>query len=526
MVTKKPSQRWLILISICLIAVTASALTLFSNAAPLNTVVDFNQMLTDQNSSITNLAAKPFSSTISTYAETGQSIITSSKQRTMLANLGAGYYRVPLQWNGGNIVSSAGGHPSGSGDAWIDNIKAIGAQPQIVIGGSADNNFVPSDAANLVRHFNAPTTGRINRVDVWVIGNEPNNGGMSMADYCNLFINTVNAMKAVDPTIKVAGPAWSYYDGGQLRQFLQCAGNLVDIIDYHHYAMGVTWLSTAQALQETANWENEVLQLRAAINELVPTRKSQIEIQVGEFNWSWRTGDGYNGWQGDDRFYQAINTVWSASVAGHIVKAGGRGHQYADQNGALGITFEKNDAALNYGRQLNDPMPIYFGLQMFSGGNLFRGFGTLPVVATTSLPNVEIFASANYKNIVMINKSPDTAQTASLSLMGYDGGTVDIWQTNKDLPFDAPAKKATLNPVTTGLEFGLPPYSVTTFVLHDSNSQPITGDFDGDGHVAGHDLSLLLGKFNQSWPAYDLDNDIDHIITGHDLSILLAKFGS
>ncbi len=129
------------------------------------------------------LAPDTFSATISTYAFGGGSIVAAAKQRTALGALGLGYYRVPLQWNNGNPISSAGGGPTNiSADSWITNIKAFGGTPEIVLGGTTDNNFTPADAANMVRHF----SGNL-KVSRWVIGNEPSNGGMSIANYCSLF---------------------------------------------------------------------------------------------------------------------------------------------------------------------------------------------------------------------------------------------------------------------------------------------------------------------------------------------------
>lgn len=453
-------QYWRQYVAVAVFAIVGASVALFTLADSPNGSVDFTK-------TTVALATKPFSSTISTYGENNTGIINNASQRTALANLKAGYYRVPLQWNGGNIQSSAGGHPAGSGDTWVSSIKNMGAEPQIVIGGSADNNFTPDDAANLVRHFNKPASGAANPVKVWVIGNEPGNGGMSIQTYCDLFTATAAKMKAVDPTIKVAGPAWAYFDSNTINTFLQCAGHTVDIIDFHHYAMGGSFLSEATALSQTGDWEKEVTQVKQAISQYVPARASQIEVQVGEYNWSWRAEDGFNGWQGDDRFYQAVNTVWGASVAGHITKAGGRGHQYADLNGPLGLTFEKTDAATRYGRKITDPMPIYYGLEMFTGGNLFRGFGSTMVDASTTLNNVEIYASNNGKNIVVINKDPQVTQPLTLKLTGFAGGTADVWQTNKAAPFDPPARKTAIANVTDLLSYGLPPYSVTTFVLND-----------------------------------------------------------
>jgi hypothetical protein len=75
-----------------------------------------------------------------------------------------------------------------------------------------------------------------------------------------------------------------------------------------------------------------------------------------------------------------------------------------------------------------------------------------------------IFASTNDKNIVVINKDPAATQNIAINLNGYPGGMVDVWQTDKDKPFDAPVKKTPLS-VGSQIAYTLPPYSVTTFVL-------------------------------------------------------------
>jgi hypothetical protein len=440
-----------------MLAVTGAAGTFSpSLAGTYNTAVDFTQVTT-------SLESMPFSSTISTYNAYGTDITQDAAQRAALGNLHAGYYRIPLQFNGGNVVSSAAGGPRGiSGDAWISSIKAFGGTPEIVLGGSADDNFSAADAAGMVAHFNRPAGGQANPVNVWVIGNEPDVQGMPISVYCSLFNSAAAAMKAVDPAIKVAGPAWSHFDPAVLAAFLQCAGNNLDILDFHDYAMGGNSVDTATALASTGSWGDEVSQAYQLVRQYAPGRG--IQVQVGEYNWSWTTGDGYQGFQGDDRFYTAVNTVWGASVAGHIAAAGGRGDEYADLNGALGLTFGQQDAAAHYGQALNSPMPIYYGLEMFTGGNLFRGFGSAMAEASTPLPGTEIFAASN-GNIVMINKDPVATQTASIGLTGFSGGTADVWQTNASAPFSAPARVARLN-VSNALNFTLPPYSVTTFVLN------------------------------------------------------------
>jgi hypothetical protein len=330
-------------------------------------------------------------------------------------------------------------------------------------------------------------------------------------------------MKAADSTIKIGGPAWAFFDSATLQSFLNCAGSRVDFIDYHHYGMGTTFLDNATALSQTGNWETEVTQTRQMINATVPGRASSIGIQVGEYNWSWRTGDGYTGYNGDDRFYQAVATVWGASVAGHIAKAGGRGHQYSDQNGALGITFEKNADATHFGQTLNDPMPIYYGIQMFSGGSLFRKFGSAMVATSTTLPNVEVYASTNSKNIVLINKSPTAAQSAVVQTTGVASGTAAAWQTNQNAPFSAPANIGTLTISGSQVSVALPAYSVTTLVVTEVAATPTpvyaAADINRDGAVNVSDLSLLLANWGKPGTG---DINANGSVDIYDLSRLLA----
>jgi nitrogenase subunit NifH len=101
---------------------------------------------------------------------------------------------------------------------------------------------------------------------------------------------------------------------------------------------------------------------------------------------------------------------------------------------------------------------------MFSGGDLFRPFGSIAVSASTTLANVEVFASSNGQNVVMINKDPSATQTAVLQTTGSTASTVDVWQTDNNAPFQAPQLKASLA-VSGGVSYALPPYSVTTFVF-------------------------------------------------------------
>jgi hypothetical protein len=88
------------------------------------------------------------------------------------------------------------------------------------------------------------------------------------------------------------------------------------------------------------------------------------------------------------------------------------------------------------------------------------------VDATTNLPNTEVFASDHEKNIVVINKDPSTAQTATIQLKGVTSATIEIWRKDGSVPFpDPPTKLETLKVENSTFTYSLPPFSVTTFIV-------------------------------------------------------------
>jgi hypothetical protein len=500
-------------------AVIGTVTALLTHADASNVSVNFN-------STVAVLPPDPIGTDISTY---GSGLVTAPKQGTELANLGLTFMKVPIQYHNGTPVSSAGGDPNQNinGDQWVSAIKATGATPEIVIGGGPDdtpgNNgsnktddddiFTASDAANLVKYFNTPGTSTYNPVEYWAIGNEPDGAGMSVSDYCTLFNAAATAMKAVDPTIKIDGPTFSFYSESSMQQFLNCAGSNVDVLDFHAYGTGgPTPLSDATLLSETSTDGQYLTQLRQMIDATDPTRASQIQMQVGELNLAWEYPDGYaNTWSGtttenngsslvnnDSRFFDPFNTVWGAATIGSVLEAGGRAMQYGDQNGGLGLTFDTSGNGTNgesmastvnahYASQgvdvsTYDPMPIYYGMGMFTGFSgtdsnspvKFQGFGTNSVSATSSIANVDVFASSNNDDIVLVNKNPSTAETADVSLTGFAGGTADVWQTNDVNPYTYPTEIASGEAVTNSISVNLPAYSVTTIVLNGGSTTTTT----------------------------------------------------
>jgi hypothetical protein len=403
-------------------------------------------------SKIRDLDPKAVGVTISTY---GDNIAKSTEQAAALRALDARLYRVPIRWNAGSPVSSAGGGPADiPADQYIDAITAMGASSIIVIGGATgDNDITPADAAALVGHYVKKG------VTQYLVGNEPNNGGTTIDAYATAFNAIADAIRTVAPNVKIGGPTWSWFDKTALDKFMDLSGSRADIIDYHHYAMGnPPALADDAALAATSDWGTEIESLyqSLAANNL-PGRF----VTVGEYNWAWQYNDGVAG--GDTRFYQPITTVWAASLLGHGLSAGGWLVQYSDQNGPLGITIEPGNATL--GRASHSPMPIYHALGMWTGEGLFRRYGNAMFTTSCDDASVEAYATEG-ANLVVVNKKA-AKQPALLTLEGLSQKGVSIWQTGTD-PFAAPTKVAEGRIDPNGqLALDLPAMTVSTLVFGD-----------------------------------------------------------
>lgn len=379
-------------------------------------------------------------------------------EQQKLKILGIKYMRMDLKYSTpgdptSKIVCAANGCDTRwTGDQWVQAMKAIGAQPLIIVPYSA------VDAANMVKHFNKDTN---NYVHYWIVGNEPDQAGISVATYSTKFNQDFDAMKAIDPTIKIGGGATAFNDAPFFQTFLQQSGSRVDFIDFHGYAQeGNVPGDYTTLFQIAAGYGNSINNLRSLIQQIVPARASQIGIEVGEWELNWG---------GTEQNNTNFHAVWAASVLGHILSSGGWSLFYADKGNA--IYGHQHTITDPYGHVVNinpdDTNPAYHGIGMFTGEGLFRGFGDTMVNAYTTLPNVEVYASDTPKNIVVINKDPSITQTATVSLNGVTSGTIEVWRKDESVLFPNPPIKLGTLPLQNGtFTYQLTPFSITTFVLH------------------------------------------------------------
>ena len=379
-------------------------------------------------------------------------------EHQQLKTLGITYMRMDLTYSTPGdptskiVCGGSGCDTRWTGDQWVQAIKAIGAQPLLIVPSRA------VDAANMVKHFNKETS---NDVRYWMVGNEPEQAGISAATYSTNFNRDYDAMKAIDPTISIGGGATAWYDAPFLQTFLQQSGSRVDFVDFHGYGQeGNVPGDYTTLFQIAAGYGKSINNLRSLIQHIVPARASHIGIEVGEWELNWG---------GTAQNNTNFHTVWAASVLGHILSSGGWSLFFADKGNA--IYSYQHTVVDPHGHVViihaGDTTPAYHGIGMFTGEGLFRGFGDTMVSTHTTLPNVEVYVSDNPKNIVVLNKDPSITRTATVHLKGVRSGTIDVWRKDESVLFpNPPIKRGTL-PLENGtFTYQLPPFSVTAFVLH------------------------------------------------------------
>ena len=294
-----------------------------------------------------------------------------------------------------------------------------------------------------------------------MVGNEPDQAGISAAMYSTNFNQDYDAMKAIDPTITVGGGATAWYDAPFLQTFLQQSGSRVDFVDFHGYGQeGNVPGDYTTLFQIAAGYGKSINNLRSLIQHIVPARASHIGIEVGEWELNWG---------GTAQNNTNFHTVWAASVLGHILSSGGWSLFFADKGNA--IYSHQHTVVDPHGHVViihaGDTTPAYHGIGMFTGEGLFPGFGDTMVSTHTTLPNVEVYVSDNPKNIVVLNKDPSITRTATVHLKGVRSGTIDVWRKDESVLFPNPPIKLGTLPLENGtFTYQLTPFSVTAFVLN------------------------------------------------------------
>ncbi|MFA5316341.1 MAG: CIA30 family protein [Dehalococcoidales bacterium] len=183
-------------------------------------------------------------------------------------------------------------------DEFISYAKAVKTEPVVqvrLIKGSIEEAVKAVKYCNIAKRY---------KVKYWIIGNEPDWynqkewGPYGAEDYCRDYRAYYNAMKAIDPSIKIMGPELTakYYlaaPDNWIEPFLRECGDIIDVISIHLYPYSGKQ-PPQQTLMGLGNYRRVIDSIRQKTKEIAGR---EIPIAVTEYNltWDWLAeGDGAN----------------------------------------------------------------------------------------------------------------------------------------------------------------------------------------------------------------------------------------
>jgi xylan 1,4-beta-xylosidase len=197
------------------------------------------------------------------------------------------------------------------------------------------------------------------------------------------------AMKAVDPGIKMTGPAFSWCNLGAMEGFLKVCGPNIDMVSWHRYGNCSEKDSTDTVMGQTVTMGADVTHVKALIDKYA--RGHHVETALDEYNipCDWQ--------EGDTRQWTNVGATFNASVVKNFAYAGGD----------ILTTWASKDGI--YG--LIDPDDKLRPAAYFHQWGNESLVGTLRATASTH-PMVEAMAvtrSHGERTLLLINKASGTA---------------------------------------------------------------------------------------------------------------------
>ena len=324
--------------------------------------------------------------------------------------------------------------------------KAVGGDLVVEVqlhGGS------PDEAAATVAYANYKYK---DSVRYWEVGNEPDlyprragEPDYSPTWYNERFRAYAQAMKGIDPGIKIFGPVLSNKLDEWMRPFISECGDIADGLSWHFYG-GNSKQPEAALLASTANFDQQVAKVRGwwqdpAVNPKGHMR--EVPLLISEYGASYDSNSPKN-------LTSQAASLWTADMLGHLVT---QRIDMAAYFALWGLSF--HGVWDNRGKI----RPVYNTFLLFNqfGDRLLKAESDQPL-----LPAYAALRPDGALSLMIVNKDPDTAYRAMIDLQGFSAvAPVRVWRHDKQTPGTASDYAGPLAP----LDINITPYSTTMLVI-------------------------------------------------------------
>jgi len=273
----------------------------------------------------------------------------------------------------------------------------------------------PEMAAEWVRWANLE-----NDYDVtyWELGNELNGDWeaghvtadgtlMNAEEYVRRFVAFSKAMKAVDPSIKIGGPACDEeHHDDYFEPLLRDAGDLVDVLTFHYYSLRSSLASEKELFAGLDKLGPVAGRLRDLVKKYQPERTNEIEYCITEWN---------SKLPKDQDAYRLFNGLWFSAWIGEMMKHGIDSATVWDlfstpREGGHGLLVRKGEEFVPTGR--------YWAFWLWSH---FMGDELLAIEGKTNA-DVRVYATreGNSLFLMAMNESRTNVHSLSVSLKNFD----------------------------------------------------------------------------------------------------------
>ncbi|HBY06554.1 MAG TPA: hypothetical protein DEH22_01700 [Chloroflexi bacterium] len=306
-------------------------------------------------------------------------------------------------------------------DQFMDFLTQTGGIPTISVN---LRDGTPEQAAELVRYANIQKGYNI---QYWSIGNEPTLYEAELNEtYDTEIFNREwrafgEAMRAVDPNIKLMGPELHQWGGSLeetlkdssgrdwMTEFLKANGDLVDVVTVHRYPLwrnGFEQVTIPEMRANAPQWNGEIIYLRNLIQEITGR---EIPMAFTEVNSNPAAAIG--GEATPDSFY---NAIWFADVLGRLIS-----EQVFMVNHWV-LSQRSTGHSLIKGNEIRPSLYVFY---------LYKHFGDQLVYSASGVQNVSVYAATREDGtltILLINLT-DERQQLPLELQGDAPAEADLW---------------------------------------------------------------------------------------------------